>query len=458
MIALLKHTREWYRLIIWILPLPAALLTGVIHFQKFVLYGGFENGLYMQLYLYTAIMWPLLARYYGLVSVEQFSRETSGIVRPLQAVIMTFLGQSAIMTLIKLPLLSRAYFVESTVCLLVLVVITREVMRTIVLGRLALRHNVSVLIVGTDAYASRVSRKLKRAPISSFEAVGFVRLPGQEVHVNGRSIYEFDQLSSIPHKFDEVVVAVSPERFGQVSEVLESLQEFSKPIHAVFDFGNRAQVQERLFTFGTLQVVDLRFAPTESFGYLVVKRVFDVTFSAIGLLLASPLMLMIAVLIRLSSRGTILFRQERVGLNGQVFEMLKFRTMRVADTSQSNTLWTQENDPRRTKVGGFLRKTSLDELPQLWNVLKGDMSLVGPRPERPYFVSKFRHEIDKYNIRHNVKVGITGWAQVNGLRGDTSIKRRIKYDLYYVQNWSLLFDIRIIVRTFRALWKAQNAY
>jgi exopolysaccharide biosynthesis polyprenyl glycosylphosphotransferase len=176
------------------------------------------------------------------------------------------------------------------------------------------------------------------------------------------------------------------------------------------------------------------------------------------IVVAAPVMILIALLIRLTSAGPVLFAQERVGLNGRPFKMYKFRTMSMRPMQESDHVWTTENDPRRTALGTLLRKTSLDELPQFFNVLAGNMSVVGPRPERPYFVEKFVRNVAHYQARHQLKVGITGWAQVNGLRGDTSISRRIECDLYYLQNWSFMFDVRIIVQTLWAAVFGSNAY
>lgn len=188
----------------------------------------------------------------------------------------------------------------------------------------------------------------------------------------------------------------------------------------------------------------------------VSKRIFDLAVSALGIIALSPLFVIIAIIIKLDSKGPIFFRQERVGLDGEKFRMWKFRTM-VTGAEQLNT-WTVKNDPRRTRLGSFLRMTSIDELPQLWNVFIGEMSLVGPRPEQPRFVEKFRSEIPAYMLRHKMKAGITGWAQVNGWRGDTSLEERIACDLYYVRNWSLWFDVKIL---FMTLWRGmfnKNAY
>ncbi len=192
--------------------------------------------------------------------------------------------------------------------------------------------------------------------------------------------------------------------------------------------------------------------------YAVLKRVFDIAFSVAALALTAPLFAVVALLIRLSSPGPILFRQERIGLNGRMFRMYKFRTMRVSTKSESDTIWTSANDPRKTPLGAFLRRTSIDELPQFFNVLKGEMSVVGPRPERPYFVDKFLGEVRRYNQRHSLKVGITGWAQVHGWRGDTSIQERVDHDLYYLQNWSFGFDLRIVAMTVLSALSNKNAY
>jgi len=192
---------------------------------------------------------------------------------------------------------------------------------------------------------------------------------------------------------------------------------------------------------------------------LAVKRTMDVVVSALLLVLLSPFLMLLALLIKLESKGPVFYTQVRVGLDGRPFEMIKFRSMRVDAEQDTGPVWATEDDPRRTRLGAFLRKTSLDELPQLINVLVGDMSLVGPRPERPVFVDQFRQVVPRYMERHKEKAGMTGWAQVNGLRGDTSIVERTKYDLYYIENWSLLFDLKILLRQFVNVFrKDRNAY
>jgi Undecaprenyl-phosphate glucose phosphotransferase len=257
---------------------------------------------------------------------------------------------------------------------------------------------------------------------------------------------------------DDVVIALSPERLAEIPKLIRHLGQFSVPIRAILDLGDGIIAREKIFQFGRLQMVNVGATPAESIDYSILKRIFDIAFSASVIVFVSPLLLAIAVAIKLSSPGPILFRQERVGLSGRIFSMLKFRTMEVSTPTDADTVWTTANDSRRTRVGALLRKTSLDELPQFFNVLTGDMSVVGPRPERPFFVRKFLQEVAQYNNRHQLKVGITGWAQVNGWRGDTAIEKRIEHDLYYVQNWSFALDLRIIVMTIFSGLLGRNAY
>jgi exopolysaccharide biosynthesis polyprenyl glycosylphosphotransferase len=206
-----------------------------------------------------------------------------------------------------------------------------------------------------------------------------------------------------------------------------------------------------------LPIVSLQNSPLSGWNKFF-KRAFDLLLGTWILAIVSPLMLVISLLIKAGSEGSVLYKQERIGMDGHHFQMLKFRTMRVGAERETGPIWAKQNDPRRTKVGAFLRKTSLDELPQLFNVLKGEMSLVGPRPERPNFVEEFRNKIPLYMLRHKIKAGMTGWAQVNGWRGNTSLEKRIEHDLYYIQNWSIGFDLRILSMT---LWRgifSKSAY
>ena len=205
-------------------------------------------------------------------------------------------------------------------------------------------------------------------------------------------------------------------------------------------------------------MVDTRYVPLDSYFMALSKRIFDILFSLFAIILTSPIMILSVIMIKLTSPGPVIYKQERVGLNRKKFYMYKFRSMKVQTEQEEKTKWSTKNDPRKTKWGSFMRKTSIDELPQFFNVLKGDMSIIGPRPERPYFVEKFKDEIPRYMIKHQVRPGITGWAQVSGFRGDTSIEGRIEHDLEYIENWTFFFDIKIVFLTIFKGFVNKNAY
>jgi exopolysaccharide biosynthesis polyprenyl glycosylphosphotransferase len=227
-------------------------------------------------------------------------------------------------------------------------------------------------------------------------------------------------------------------------------------VRLVPDLTQAFQLNATVEDFDGIPVVLIAESPEQGWN-AVLKRGFDLIASAVGLIVISPVLLVLAVLVRIDSPGPVFYTQERVGVSGRRFRMLKFRSMR-ANADADGPAWTVADDPRRTRFGEILRRYSLDELPQLWNVLIGDMSLVGPRPEQPAYVERFRASIPRYFLRHHVKAGMTGWAQVNGLRGDTPLEKRIEYDLYYIENWSLMFDVRILFLTVARVFRDATAY
>jgi len=256
---------------------------------------------------------------------------------------------------------------------------------------------------------------------------------------------------------DHVFVALPLEASTRLPEILKGLDDTVVDVRVVPDFSRFMNLKSGIEEFEGLPFICLQGSPVYGWDR-VVKRSLDVFVSGGLLVVLSPLLALIAVLIKTTSGGPILYRQERMGLDGRTFSMLKFRSMRVGAEEESGPVWAQVGDARRTVIGAVLRASSLDELPQLWNVFMGAMSLVGPRPERPVFIQEFRQRVPRYMLRHTVKAGMTGWAQVNGWRGDTSIEKRIECDLYYIEHWSLGFDLKILWLT---LWKglvSRNAY
>ena len=255
---------------------------------------------------------------------------------------------------------------------------------------------------------------------------------------------------------DIVIIALPHAEYARLAGILNEIGDDPVTIHLVpdvFSVALRGGVEE----FETVPIIHLRESPLDGWNR-ILKRVCDVALGAVALGLMLPVILAIALAISLGSPGAILYRQERMGIDGRRFRMLKFRTMGVDAETDTGPRWAIRDDPRRTRVGVFLRRTSLDELPQLFNVLRGDMSLVGPRPERPSFVEEFRRRVPRYMLRHKVKAGITGWAQINGWRGNTSIEERIKCDLYYIENWSMSLDLKILLQTLWLGFRNRNAY
>lgn len=257
---------------------------------------------------------------------------------------------------------------------------------------------------------------------------------------------------------DEVFITLELNEYKVVDKIIRVCEKAGVKTYIVPDYYRYLPARPFVEDVDGLPIINIRYIPLDNPVYAFVKRLLDILISGLGLLAISPVLLIVAILVRLDSPGPVIFVQERVGLNRKPFNMYKFRSMKLQTDEEEHDKWTTKDDPRKTKVGNFIRKTSIDELPQLFNVLKGDMSLVGPRPERPYFVEKFKEEVPRYMIKHQVRPGITGWAQVQGWRGDTSIVRRIECDIYYIENWSLVFDARIFLMTFFKRKVKENAY
>jgi len=415
---------------------------------------------YWGIVLLTTIVWAIAAEESGLWNVEQLYAPGGKSRRLLEALAFTYAVVMALGFLYRQASYSRLVIAISAVALFFLATAARILTRVLLeLLRKNGRNEVKILMVGTDRFARRVATSLLHGEVLPCKVVGFVRLPDQEIAVEG-PVYEMDQIPNFSngHSINDVVIALPAARLIDIQKVAPALGKLCVPTRVVIDLGEGVGIRDRLIDLGGIHMLDLQPTLAETGSYLFQKRAFDMVLSIIILLITSPIFLLIGLAVKVSSRGPVFFSQERVGLNGRVFRMLKFRTMRLGSREEGDTRWTCDNDPRRTAVGIFLRKTNLDELPQFLNVLRGDMSIVGPRPERAYFVERFLEEIDRYNFRHTFKVGITGWAQVNGWRGDTSIAKRVEYDLYYLRNWSLTFDLQIITMTLLRIFNSKNAY
>lgn len=260
------------------------------------------------------------------------------------------------------------------------------------------------------------------------------------------------------NRLDEIAITLGLSEYYRLEEIVALCEKSGVHTKFIPDYNKIIPTKPYTEDILGLPVINIRYVPLNNTFNAMVKRAMDIVGSIAGIIVTSPIMLLMCLLIKLTSPGPLIYKQERVGLHNQTFRMYKFRSMEVQPESEEKKAWTVKNDPRVTGIGKFMRHTSIDELPQLFNILKGDMSLVGPRPERPFFVEKFREEIPRYMVKHQVRPGLTGWAQVKGYRGDTSIRKRIECDLYYIENWSIGFDIKIIFLTFFKGFVNKNAY
>lgn len=300
------------------------------------------------------------------------------------------------------------------------------------------------VVVGNGHLAKEYIDAVNKDRQYGFSVVGYVSR--REKPDLGRKLGAYEELDQILEKWapDEVVIALEPHEAKMMGTILAACEKQGVRTSIIPFYNDYLPTYPRVDVVGNSKLMNVRTIPLDDPFNAFIKRSFDIVASLLLIVLTSPVMLAVAIGVRLSSPGPVIFRQERIGLNKKPFRMLKFRSMRI-DTDPDG--WTTEDDPRKTRFGSFIRKFSLDELPQFFNVLKGDMSLIGPRPEIPTFVAEFKEEIPLYLVRQLVRPGITGWAQINGYRGDTSIEERVKCDIWYIENWSWLLDAKILLRT-----------
>ena len=331
--------------------------------------------------------------------------------------------------------------------------VIRSFLKRIRINNRNLKH---ILIVGDNDLAYSFAEKIQNNPYLGFSVNGFL---GRSEHIGmkiagSEVIGSFKELDDVLDKnnFDRVVLAIPLKYYYKINELVESCERVGIKAEIIPDYIRYFPAQPSVDMIEDIPIINIRYVPLDDEFNKFLKYSSDYIISIIAIIITSPIMILTAIAIKLTSRGPIIFKQERIGHNGKPFMMYKFRSMKVQDPSEEKSEWTTKDDPRKTLVGNFIRKTSIDELPQFFNVLKGDMSVVGPRPERPYFVDQFKKDVPKYMVKHQVRPGITGWAQIHGCRGDTSIKKRIEY----VENWHMGLDLAIMIKT--ALKKNPNAY
>jgi len=351
------------------------------------------------------------------------------------------------------------FAIFSTLFSIVERIILRKLLRSIREKGYNVKH---ILIIGAGELGEKVAHKINQNEYLGYNVIGFLDDNIKKGHETEDSqiigkIKDLDNIITDNH-VDKAIITISPRHYELLGDIIDVCEKYGVKTDIVPDYYRYFTAKPYVDMIEDIPLIDVRYVPLDDSFKMAVKRSLDFILAIIGIILMSPLMTITAIIVKLSSPGPIIFKQERLGFHREKFHMYKFRSMNVQDENDEKSKWTTKNDPRTTKFGSFIRKTSIDELPQLFNILKGEMSLIGPRPERPHFVEKFREEIPKYMIKHHVRPGMTGWAQVNGWRGNTSIVKRIECDIFYVENWTLMLDIKIFFMTIIRGFINKNAY
>jgi Undecaprenyl-phosphate glucose phosphotransferase len=405
----------------------------------------------------------ILYNAFDMYSSKRTARSAYEVFNIIKANTVGILGIMVVFFAVKMPDFSRGLVAAFYFSNIVAETIMRKSVRYSLRQMRRKGYNIKhILLVGYSRATEEYINKIRSNPEWGYDICGILdnHVPVGASYKGISVIGEIDSLGDFLEKndLDEISITLSLSDYEILEDIVKICEKSGVHTKFIPDYNSVIPSRPYFEDLDGLAVVNIRHVPLNNMGNMFLKRTVDIIGSTVAIVLFSPVMLIAAVCVKVTSRGPLIFRQERVGLHNKPFNMYKFRSMEVQSEADERKGWTTKNDPRVTKVGKFLRKTSIDELPQLFNVLKGDMSLIGPRPERPLFVEKFKEEIPRYMIKHQVRPGITGWAQVNGYRGDSSIKKRIEYDLYYIENWTMTFDIKILFLTLFKGFVNKNAY
>ncbi len=429
-----------------------------------------KPGTYLEFRVYLSYLWLILPGYLVILLTNggyRPQRSSSRFLEIMRIVRINVVGMFYIMALlflIKEINISRLFLVVFFILNVVLELLYRFILRRALRKLRKEGYNIKhVLLVGYSRTTEGLIDRMRVNPQWGYHVIGILD-DSMEIGTRYKGIPVIGTLSSLEqqlteHDLDEINITMKLEDYTLLSEIVAQCEKSG--VHTKFlpDYQDIIPTIPYMEDMEGLPVVHIRKVPLSSSELnRFIKRTMDLVIGSIALLIAAIPMLLVAIIIKCTSKGPIFYKQKRVGYRNKEFLMYKFRSMEVQEESAEKTKWTTHKDPRVTPIGRFIRKTSIDELPQIWNVLKGDMSLVGPRPERPYYVEKFKEEIPRYMVKHQVRPGMTGWAQVNGYRGDTSIRKRIDCDLYYIENWTPGFDILIMFLTVFKGFINKNAY
>lgn len=424
---------------------------------KTTVFGPLGGHLPFEYYLLLAILiLPLYLIFYYFFGLYKPSRDQSSIIPEVSQIMkvnfLVFVILIAILFVINQPNYSRIMLFLLAVFSTVFTIIERYSFRRTLRYIRSKDHNLKhILIVGDGELAINFAEKINQKKYLGYCITGFLGYHHKigekigDVEVIGR-ISEFEEFLS-NNNYDRVIIAIPLKYYDNLTELVDICESQGVKAEIIPDYYKYLPAKPSVDMIGDLPIINIRYVPLDDAFNKFIKKASDIVVALIAIIITSPIMIITGIAIKLSSPGPIIFKQERIGFRRKPFMMYKFRSMKVQDESEEVSKWTTEDDPRKIKIGSFIRKTSIDELPQFFNVLKGEMSVVGPRPERPYFVDEFKKDIPKYMVKHQVRPGLTGWAQIHGYRGNTSIKKRIDYDIEYVETWYFGLDILIMWKT-----------
>lgn len=419
---------------------------------------------YLKLLIIVIPIWLISLSYHGLYKQRNsFISPIDKVYLIFKAVVFATLVLMAITFLYRQFSYSRLTFAYASglnfLCITLMSIVIRKIQIAAIKRGFGIRN---VIIVGTDETAKAIAFKIQKHIALGYKIIGYIsdkEIASSESKNNPEILGGISEIPEIAREknIDKIIFASPNVSNKDTLDIILKCTELNVDFTIVPGLYEIVTSKVNVADIDGIPVIGLKESPLQGFN-LFLKRVFDLILSVALLIILSPLLLALSIAIKLNSNGPVLYKQERVGEDNKIFTMYKFRSMRMDAEEHTGPVWAQEKDSRRTKVGTFMRKMSFDELPQLLNITKGDMSLIGPRPERPFFVEQFKNDIVGYMSRHRIKPGITGWAQVNGLRGNTSIAERTKYDLYYIENWSIAFDLKILLRTILEFCFHKHAY
>ncbi len=409
--------------------------------------------------LFIIVSYTILNYFFGLYNPQRTNKFSSEVIQIFKVNVIGLLLLITTLYIIEVSDYSRYLLAMFAIFSTIFMSIERGILRGILRYIRGKGYNVQfILVIGAGELGEKFVNKIKENYYIGYNVIGFLDdniLKGDKI-ADSEVLGQIKDLERIilTHPIDMAIITISARHYELIENIVSTLEKFGVKAEIVPDFYRYFSAKPYIDMIDDIPVINIRYVPLDNNLNKILKRISDIILAIMGIIVTSPILLITAILVKYSSPGPVIYKQKRVGCNRKEFDIYKFRSMKVQANEEFK--WTKEDDPRKTKIGNFIRKTNIDELPQFFNILKGDMSLIGPRPERPYFVDKFRDEIPKYMIKHHVRPGMTGYAQINGYRGNTSIKKRIDHDIFYVENWNFLLDVKIFFMTFKSFFK--NAY